>query len=110
MAKVNLRIRWPTQSFTSISPDYTHDACCECKRLSTTVTDGTGKNVSMKRIHVVLLIVGGSWLALALWVVFSSLILRETRLGVVAQLLDKLPPVVGTPIFILLWAILLLGW
>ena len=64
----------------------------------------------MKRIHVVLLIVGGSWLALALWVVFSSLILRETRLGVVAQLLDKLPPVVGTPIFILLWAILLLGW
>jgi hypothetical protein len=29
MAKVNLRIRWPTQSFTSISPDYTHDACSE---------------------------------------------------------------------------------
>jgi hypothetical protein len=64
----------------------------------------------MKRIHAVLLIVGGSWLALTLWVVVSNVILRETRLGVVAQLLDKLPPVVGTPIFILFWAILLLGW
>src|ERR1700720_4370162 len=37
MAKVNLRIRWPTQSFTSISPDYTHDACCESKLLFLTV-------------------------------------------------------------------------
>ena len=53
----------------------------------------------MKRIHSVLLIVGGSWLALALWVVVSKVILRETRLEVVSQLLDKLPPAVGTPIF-----------
>lgn len=64
----------------------------------------------MKRIHAVLLIVGGSWLALALWVVVSKVILRETRLGVVAQLLDKLPPAVGMLIFTLFWAILLLGW
>jgi hypothetical protein len=64
----------------------------------------------MKRVHAVLLIVGGSWLAFALWVVFSSVILRETRLGVVAQILDKLPRMVGTPIFLLFWAILLLGW
>jgi hypothetical protein len=64
----------------------------------------------MKRIHAVLLIVGGIWFALALWVVVSKVILSETRLGVVSQLLDKLPPAVGTPIFTLLWAILLLGW
>jgi hypothetical protein len=64
----------------------------------------------MKRIHAVLLVIGLSWLALALWVVSSNVILRETRLGPVAQLLDKLPPAIGTPIFILLWAILLIGW
>ena len=64
----------------------------------------------MRRIHAVLLAVGGSWLAVALWVVVSGVILRETRLGVVAQLLDKLPAVVSTPIFTLLWALLLLGW
>jgi hypothetical protein len=68
------------------------------------------RNASMKRIHVMLLIAGMSWLALALWVVVSSVILRETRLGVIAHLLDKLPPVLGTPIFILFWAFLLLGW
>jgi|HubBroStandDraft_6_1064221.scaffolds.fasta_scaffold656189_2 hypothetical protein len=64
----------------------------------------------MKRIHAVLLVIGASWFAFALWVVASNVILRETRLGVVAQLLDRLPPVVGNPIFILFWAILLLGW
>lgn len=64
----------------------------------------------MKRIHAVLLVVGGCWLAFALWVVVSGVILRETRLGVVAQLLDKLPSVVSTSVFILCWAILLLGW
>jgi hypothetical protein len=64
----------------------------------------------MKRIHAVLLLVGGSWLAVALWVVLSSVILRETRLGVLAQLLDRLPSAVGTPIFISLWSFLLFGW
>ena len=64
----------------------------------------------MKRIHALLLVIGLSWLALALWFLSSNVILRDTRLGLVAQLLDKLPPVIGTPIFILLWIILLLGW
>jgi threonine/homoserine/homoserine lactone efflux protein len=64
----------------------------------------------MKRIHAVLLIVGGGWLAVVVWVVVSSVILRETRLGALAQFLDRFPPVVGTPIFILLWAIFFLGW
>lgn len=64
----------------------------------------------MKRIHAVLLIVGCCWLTFALWVVVSGAILRETRLGVLAQLLDRLPPVVGTPLFILFWVIFLFGW
>jgi hypothetical protein len=64
----------------------------------------------MKGIHAVLLLVGGGWLAAALWVIVSKVILRETRIGVIAQLLDKLPPSIGTYIFTLLWAILLLGW
>jgi hypothetical protein len=64
----------------------------------------------MKRIHALMLVVGLSWLGFALWIVSSNVILRETRLGFVAQRLDKLPPVIGTPIFILLWVTLLLGW
>ena len=56
---------------------------------------------SMKRIHAVLLLIGGSWLAVVLWVVLSNPIPRETHLGIVASLLDKLQPVVGTPLFIL---------
>jgi hypothetical protein len=55
----------------------------------------------MKRIHAVLLIFGLSWLAVVLPVVFSNLILRETRLGVVAQLLDSLPPILSNVIFLL---------
>jgi hypothetical protein len=65
---------------------------------------------SMKRIHAILLGVGVSWLAVVLWIVFSNVILRETRLGPVAQRLDALPPAIGTPIFFLIWAILLGGW
>jgi hypothetical protein len=36
--------------------------------------------------------------------------LRETRLGVIAHFLDKLPPRFSDPIFIFLWAAMLLGW
>ncbi len=64
----------------------------------------------MKRIHAILLVVGLGWLAISLWIVSSNVILRETRLGLVAQLLDKLPPVIGTLVLSLLWAILLGGW
>jgi hypothetical protein len=65
---------------------------------------------SMKRIHAVLLIVGGSWLAVVLWVVLSNVILRETHLGIIASILDKLPPAVGVPLFVLFWAVFLIGW
>jgi hypothetical protein len=36
--------------------------------------------------------------------------LRETRLGVITHFLDKLPPRFSNPIFIFLWAAMLLGW
>ena len=64
----------------------------------------------MNKVRTILLVFGGFWLAVAVWVVFSHVILRETRIGVVAQFLDKVPPTVGKPIFLLSWAILLLGW
>jgi hypothetical protein len=64
----------------------------------------------MNKARAILLIFGGCWLAVAVWVAFSNVILRETRLGVVAQFLDKLPPATGKPIFVLSWGILLLGW
>ena len=64
----------------------------------------------MKLIHSVLLLVGGGWLAFVLWVVLANVILRETHLGIVAQFLDRLPPAISAPLFILLWAVFLLGW
>ena len=67
--------------------------------------------MGMNKVRAVLLLtVGGFWLSIAVWVVFSGVILRRTRLGVIAQLLDKFPPVVGKPVFVLCWAILVFGW
>src|SRR5215472_14751902 len=68
------------------------------------------RNVGMKRIHAALLVLAGIWLAVVLWVVLSDVILRETRLGVVAQQLDRLPSRVATVLFMLLWVIFLFGW
>ena len=64
----------------------------------------------MKRIHSMLLAVGLAWFAVFLWVVGSGVILRETRLGVIARFLDKLPTAIGTSIFALLYYIFLFGW
>jgi hypothetical protein len=64
----------------------------------------------VKLIHYVLLTIGLGWLAADLNVIVSHIILRETRIGVVATFLDKLPRIVGTPIFIFLWITLLFGW
>jgi hypothetical protein len=64
----------------------------------------------MKRIHSISMVVGLCWLAILLWIISSHVILRETSLGFVARYLDKLPPAIGTPVFFVLWAILLLGW
>ncbi len=64
----------------------------------------------MKRVHYVLLMLGLVWLAFDVYLVISDITLRATTLHVVAEWLDKLPVKIGTPIFLLLWAILLLGW
>jgi len=40
----------------------------------------------------------------------GNVVLRETRLGIIAQFLDKLPPAVANPMFIFLWIVTLFGW
>ena len=52
------------------------------------------------------------WLAaVSSWMMASDGVsLRETRLGVNAHFLDKLPARFSNPIFIFLWAAMLLGW
>jgi len=57
-----------------------------------------------------LIVIGLGWLALdGVWM-FGNVVLRETRLGVIAQFLDKLPTWVSNPIFVCLWGIMLIGW
>ena len=66
------------------------------------------KRVRLKPI--VLVTLGLIWLTTVVWLFAGNVILRETRLGFVAKLLDKLPPVVSNLIFIFVWAVILLGW
>ena len=54
-----------------------------------------------------------NWIGLAfadIWIIESNTILRETRLGLVAGYIDKLPPKLGQSHFIALWIGLLFGW
>jgi hypothetical protein len=62
------------------------------------------------RPRIVLITLGLGWLAADVYIMEGHVVLRETRLGVIAQFLDKLPTRVGNPIFLLLWIVLLLGW
>lgn len=64
----------------------------------------------MKLVNYTLLIIGLCWFAVDVCLVVSNIILRETSIGVVARFLDKLPPIIGNPIFIFLWITLLFGW
>jgi len=57
-----------------------------------------------------LIALGCSWLACDLYLMAGKIILRETRLGLIARFLDRLPTLVSGPIFLLLWLALLLGW
>jgi hypothetical protein len=59
---------------------------------------------------IVLIVIGLGWLAVDVYWMFGNVILRETWLGTIAQFLDKLPPWASNPIFVCLWAIMLLGW
>lgn len=57
-----------------------------------------------------LIVIGFGWLALDVRWMFGNVVLRETRLGVIAQFLDTLPTWVSNPIFVCLWAAMLIGW
>ncbi len=59
---------------------------------------------------IALFTLGFAWLAGALRMIVGNVVLRETRLGIIAQFLDKLPPAVANPMFIFLWIVTLFGW
>jgi len=50
----------------------------------------------------VLITLGFGWLAVDANLMVGNVILRETRLGIIAQILDRLPPAVAGPIFFML--------
>jgi len=51
-----------------------------------------------------------AWLAVDVYLMVGNVVLRETRLGIIAQFLDRLPQWASNPVFICFWAVLLLGW
>jgi len=59
---------------------------------------------------IALVTLGLGWLVSVLWMIVGNVVLRETRLGFIAQFLDKLSPSIANPIFILLWIVALFGW
>jgi hypothetical protein len=59
---------------------------------------------------IALLTLGLGWLAGVLWMIVGNVVLRGTRLGFIAQFLDKLPPTITNPLFIFLWIVTLFGW
>ncbi len=65
----------------------------------------------MKRLNYIVLACGLVWLGAVLWLVSANVVAREiSPIGTTAAVLDRLPSFVGTPLFILLWFIFLLGW
>jgi len=64
----------------------------------------------MRTKALMLVVIGFGWLALDVGWMFGNVVLREPRLGVIAQFLDKLPTWVSNPIFVCLWATMLIGW
>jgi len=65
---------------------------------------------TMRMKPYVLIGAGLTWFLFALWLAVRNVILRETALGPVAQVIDKLPPPIAPLAFILFWCTLLLGW
>ena len=59
---------------------------------------------------IALLTLGLGWLASVLRLIIANITLRETRIGQIARLLDRLPAGLSNPIFVFLWIALLLGW
>jgi len=65
---------------------------------------------TMRMKPYVLIGAGLTWALIVFWLVARNVILRETVLGPVAQVIDKFPPPIASLVFILLWSTLLLGW
>lgn len=51
-----------------------------------------------------------AWLCVVLGVVIGRVIIRETAAGRLAQQIDRLPPLLAKPVFILCWCVFFLGW
>jgi hypothetical protein len=64
----------------------------------------------MKPIHYILVAIGGLWIVADSRILLANVVPRESFLGVLSTIIDKLPPELSRPIFILLWTILFLGW
>jgi len=58
---------------------------------------------TMRMKPYVLIGAGLTWFLFALWLAVRNVILRETALGPVAQVIDKLPPPIAPLAFILFW-------
>jgi len=65
----------------------------------------------MKRVHYAMFVGALLWFGIVVWYIVSNTIARDIPpLGAIAHALDRLPEAIGTPIFILMWLIFLLGW
>lgn len=64
----------------------------------------------MKLIHYAAFALGLGWFVADSRLVGSGSTLRDTGLGVIATLLDRLPPSFGATIDNMFWFVLLLGW
>jgi hypothetical protein len=53
---------------------------------------------------------GAVWLYAVLHIVLGNVILRETPLAKLAQQIDRLPPTLATPIYVVSWCVFLFGW
>jgi hypothetical protein len=58
----------------------------------------------------ILAIAGGLWFGIVVFVIVGNFILRETRLGVVARVLDRLPYPLREILFLAAWVVFFTGW
>ena len=56
------------------------------------------------------LVTGIAWFTAVLYVVLGNVIIRETPVGRLAAHIDRLPPSISKPTFVLGWCLFFLGW
>jgi hypothetical protein len=54
--------------------------------------------------------IGVAWFVGVVWVVIGNIIVRETPVGRLAYQIDRLPPLLARPVFVLCWCLFFLGW